>query len=775
VIKNNGVNGLGIVTAGTISIKNTSVNSQSTGYGASLNNTTGTGGVTINNSQFTGNKLEGLIVRSNGAILITSVSAFSNQVSGAIFNNSSGVAGVTINGGTTSDPNSFSFNKYDGLKILTKGMVSVTNVQANMNDDLSGFSDGIEISTSLGNVTLTNIKATNNGAAGISVIAPFGTISVTNVETASNGSYGAYLDNSGGLVPKTVTVKNFSSSSTGGYHGLFIHSAGNVAISSINISFSNMAGVYVDNTPGTAVSSITINAPAGVMNKSSSNIGAGVVLLSDGSVTISQLDASGNDSSGIFASNDSGSSGIILSNVISSGNGLTGLRLYSKGAISVTNVASVANGLLNSSGWGASLNNSSGSAAVTVFGSKFNDNYSGGLYVNSNGAVVITNSVANGNQNDQGFDLSSSKPVSIISVSGFRNSASSNLRENVRIQTNADVVIQNLVSSINTNGNAVQINTTGGTGKVTVSGLEISSSNKDGLNILTNGIISVSNSNVTDSWRGIYLDNSTGSGSVLLNNVKSTGNQVIGLWIITNGNTSLDKVKILSNVSAGSQMDINNPASSLSITRSNFDYNGLVGLTAHLGGNVTLNNVSASYNTGGAIGMNINNSSGTGTVTILSTLGLNNFNNNQGSGLYIWSAGAFKGSGINANDNGLYGTYIFNSLGTGGATLTGGSFQRNNNTGLYVFSTSDITVTGVTVTENGKTSDVSGIYLVNNGNITLANSITSGNGKEGVYASGGSSSTILISKTFFFGNNRFLPNDNDPNILIGSGTLKIIR
>jgi hypothetical protein len=53
--------------------------------------------------------------------------------------------------------------------------------------------------------------------------------------------------------------------------------------------------------------------------------------------------------------------------------------------------------------------------------------------------------------------------------------------------------------------------------------------------------------------------------------------------------------------------------------------------------------------------------------------------------------------------------------------------------------------------------------------------VVTGNAKEGIYAQSGSPATILISKTFFFGNERWNPYDVGSNIKAINGTLKIIR
>lgn len=343
-----------------------------------------------------------------------------------------------------------------------------------------------------------------------------------------------------------------------------------------------------------------------------------------------------------------------------------------------------------------------------------------------------------------------------------------------------EVVVQNLNAQTNTSGDGIYINNTGGTGKVAISGVYVGGSNANGLTFLSNGAISFSNTtangNNGGSSMGIYLDNSTGTGTVSLVNVTSISNSYIGFWIQTTGNTILDKVNILSNSVSGAQVNISNPVSTLTVSRSKFEDNHGVGLNAILGGNVILNNVSASNNSfAGVTGMSINNFSGTGTVTVLSTYGGNFFNNNGQYGLTVLSKGVFKGSNITANDNAYHGLDINNQAGAGGVTITGGSFSHNSRSGIHLTTSADVLISGVSVIGNGDGADVPGIYVVNGGNITLSNSVMTGNGKEGLYAVSGSPATILIYKSFFFGNNRYNPYDSDPNISAHNGTLKIVR
>ena len=780
-INNNHNNGLTILSGGAISIKNVTAGWNANGYGANLDNQLSSAGVTIVNGDFNANHTYGLQVNSNGAITGTNIHANENLTKGASFFIPIGSGGVTINGGTALLPNSFSQNPQGGLEIHSNGSVVLVNVTTFFNYSGPGTGYGVYIDTALGNITMTNINANANGDSGVLVLVGNGTITLTNVTTNGNNTYGTYLDNSSGSSAKSITVKNLVSESTQVYEGLFIRSTGNVLLTSIQVNNSALSGgVFIDNRFGTAISSITINSPVLAGNSLNSNHGRGAFLYSDGPINISNTQVENNYTDGILADNQSGPGGISLSKVGFDSNRNSGLVAYSNGVISLSSVISLNNGHGGLDGSGAYLDNTSGSTKIAVSGSTFSFNYSSGLFAASNGPIVLTNVIAENNTHGIGFNLNSPASISILSTGGFQNTAKSNRNGNVRIISSGDVVVQNLKAQYTTTNHGIIINNTGGTGKVTVSGVYVGGSNENGLDIFSNGAISISNTTADGNnggfSMGIYLDNSTGTGTVSLVNVTSISNSYIGFWIQTAGNTILDKVNVLSNSVSGAQVNISNPVSTLTILRSKFDGNRGVGLNAILGGNVILNNVSASNNSfAGVTGMFINNFSGTGTVTVLSTYGGNFFNNNGQYGLTVLSKGVFKGSNINANDNAYHGLDIINQSGGGGVTITGGSFSHNSRSGIHLTTSADVLISGVSIVGNGYGADVPGIYVVNGGNITLSNSVVTGNGKEGLYALSGSPATILIYKSFFFGNNRYNPYDSDPNITALNGTLTIVR
>ncbi len=777
-ISNNFTNGLTITANGAISLSNITSSGSVNGYGADLSFSGPSGSVKIVNGDFNYNKTYGLTIHSNGAITLTNVHVNNNLEYGASLINYPGTGGITVNGGSTASPNSFSYNKTGGLHASTTGSVSLVNIVANNNDNLSLSGNGIAVTTTTGNLTFANVTANQNGAHGIWASSGGGSISLANAISYNNKLYGTYLTNATVSTPKSVTVKNLTSNSNQGFNGLFIESAGNVLLTNLKMNNTALAeGLYVDNRYGTAASTITINGTPGAGSTFNNNAFYGARLYSDGVITVSMVEATGNPQNGIYLDNLGGTGGISLTKTNVSGSSHSGITIYSNGVIALSEVSSTFNGHSTSSGWGADIINTTGAAKITIKSSTFSDNYSGGLYAASNAGITATNVIAENNAHSMGLYLDSSGPISVLSTGGFMNKMINNNTENLNIISGGDVLLQNIFTQYNTSGFGVVVMNTSGTGKVTIQGINVRNNTSGGLYVESNGSILISNATAYgNSGQGMYLYNSGGSGTVTLKNVTNSFNSSYGLSVMTNGITTLDKVDIYYNTIAGAQINIGNPLSTLTISRSSFDNNNNGGLSANLGGNVVLNTVSASNNTSlGARGAFIDNFSGTGTVTVLSTYGANSFSNNADDGLYVFSNGEFKGNNITANDNGWRGLEIYNGAGSAGVSITGGVFNRNGRSGIFIYSSADVLINGVQVMGNGGADDIAGIYVDTGGNITLANSVTTGNGKEGIYALSGSMKSILIFKSLFFGNNRWNPYDSDPNITAINGILTIVR
>src|SRR5690606_23441737 len=106
---------------------------------------------------------------------------------------------------------------------------------------------------------------------------------------------------------------------------------------------------------------------------------------------------------------------------------------------------------------------------------------------------------------------------------------------------------------------------------------------------------------------------------------------------------------------------------SVTVNKSDFSNNQDSGLLVYSTGNIVVNGVIAMNNYDGATGVSLNNNEGSGTVSVLSTLGWNVFNNNDASGLGINSSRAVIISGVTAEGSRSgYGITIDNNQAGGG-------------------------------------------------------------------------------------------------------------
>jgi hypothetical protein len=119
-------NALRVETTGTIQLTDVDITG-SNGGGAFLDNSSGTGSISVTNSSFNANTWTGLDGRSDGNITLTNVDA-GGQEDGAYLDASTGSGNIVVTGG------GFSTNTLAGLTARTAdGDITLTNVTANTN------------------------------------------------------------------------------------------------------------------------------------------------------------------------------------------------------------------------------------------------------------------------------------------------------------------------------------------------------------------------------------------------------------------------------------------------------------------------------------------------------------------------------------------------------------------------------------------------------------------------------------------------------------------
>jgi hypothetical protein len=534
-LSNNVESGLNILTNGTVTLYNMCNNGNGTGgtrgYGTLIHNETAGSPKAVNvygSNSFNDNLDGGLYIISKGAITLTKVSAADNPTYGVWVNNTSSTK-VSPQNVSITGYGRFLNNGDDGLYVNTYGAIILYNITANDNgqnaDALTGWG-----------ANLDNIQSDTVTARGIVVygtnifkdnyhdglwVTSWGTITLYNVFASGNGATGALLINQ------------------------FLGATGNV-------------GVY-----GTS--------------EFSNNVGTGLEVRSNGSITLQNLNSSLNGNNltggnGVYLDNVSGGgAGNVVVGTTRSGwcNGLsnnveTGLAVNTKGTVTLYNMCNSGNGTdLAFSGYGALIHNETAGTPKNVYlygSSSFNDNPDGGLYIFSKGAITLSKVSAADNatfgvwvDNTSSTNLSPQN-VSITGYGRFLNNGDDGLYVNTygaitlyNITANDNGQNANALTGWGANLDNVQSDTVTAKG-IVVYGTNIFKGNyHDGLWATSWGTITANN--LTTSWNtegGVVFDNSSapsGTPGVTLTGLNYfMGNAGDGLFISSIGAISLAKI-----------------------------------------------------------------------------------------------------------------------------------------------------------------------------------------------------------------------------------------
>jgi len=254
-------NALRVETTGTIRLTHVDITG-SNGGGAFLDNSSGTGSITVTSSMFSGNTWTGLDARSDGDITLTSVVA-NGQEDGAYLDASSGSGNIDVDG------SDFSANTLAGLTARTAdGDITLTNVTASTNTSpptgstaltlsspsIVGYASepayGIGLtSTSGGAIQVTTSSALQNEGKGL-WIEGTGPVNLQGVTASNNGLHGAYIHNLGACAatPIGVTVNSGTFQNNGGYGILAVLGpAGTFTLAGSPVFAGNLLGDYAVN------------------------------------------------------------------------------------------------------------------------------------------------------------------------------------------------------------------------------------------------------------------------------------------------------------------------------------------------------------------------------------------------------------------------------------------------------------------------------------------------------------------------------------------------
>ena len=675
-------------STGNINLNNVKSNGNS-GRGAKLDNSKGSGAITVTSttysgdpspsSQFNNNGGDGLDASSTSDITLTDVTASgSTGGAGAVLDNC-----IISFGSCTSGNNSSSISGAPGQVIIDPSTFN------------NNWLDGLDV-TSNGFINLIDVTADNNGQSGIS------------------GS-GAVLDNSASTNPYAVELDYSTGNEFNGNYndGLNIHSKSNINIDGVTAD-GNLTGdgAYLNNTYSTTSSAMSVDFLTGASSyfgesgAGNSNGANGLEVYSNGDVYLVNVTADNNVLDGALLGsiadpiggsicvdfNCSTSSAISGSSSEFNGNtGGDGLHISTKGDVTLTDVTSSSN-----TGYGTFIKNLGSTnvdftlSDVTADGNTVGD----GAYIyNIVGSAGVDHSSFDGNQRD-GLEVFSGD-LSFLNVD-----ASGNNSGGAYIESGGNVTFSDVTADGNTGvGGGVSIDNTTGSGYVSIDPSTFDgNTGGNGLHILTNGDVTLSGVDANgNTGEGVSIDNTTGSGYVSIDPSTFDGNTGgDGLHILTNGAVTLTEVDASGNAGVGTYIK--------NVGSTNVDF--------------TLSDVTADGNTVGR-GAYIWNTAGPVGVDQSS------FDGNQQDGLFIFS-GDLSFLNVEANGN-ITGNGAFIESG-GYVSIDPSTFDGNQQDGLSISSTGDASLSGVDA--NGNTGE--GVSIGSSGNVTLTDVTSSGNAAGGV-------------------------------------------
>ena len=774
----NGTTGIHVYTMGTIELLNVnSANNFASGAFLFNNDAPLPRNVTLTNSSFDHNNGSGLLVYSYGSIIAYGLSASGNSIRNqdmgyATYNVTYhdllgdgwvedtytfyGVAGQAVNLHLESEDFDTYLELYNpggGLYLYnddgwydTNSKITVASLPAtgdwtvvvksyenngsgeylfSLNDEYHDYATGtnyygayLDTTNGNGSVSINKPKDLNrmwgnffglNTYIGLQV-ASNGTILIDSAAAENNFDAGVYLDNPTSLA--SVTVSNsrtddfYSGFSGNSYHGVYIATRGNVTLKNIGAWENGSTGVYVDNCQFDSVSD---------------------ACLGFGSVKVLALADRSND----FGWNDG-----------------DGLYIYSKGAILLTNINAENNAYSGVEAYN-SFSGSSASVTVTTAGTNGWNSFFGngwyGLGASSNGGIVLSKVDASENGFNGVYLDNESSPTSagILITRGYFNRNGQN-----GLEAYSEGAINWKYGDAWDNGWAgALLNNVNGSAGISVlgtskermgfggNGWSASEEGDGGLLAYSSGKIILGYARAeNNNGDGFLLDNSTSATNQMVDvtEVETRWNHWTGLDVYSMGAITIKGISSEGNDYDGAYLQ-NNYADALgnvtvtttaAWTTNDLWGNDYSGLTIYSKGGVSLKNINAWEN--GWEGVFVDNTEGTGTVTFTTTGRQYWLSNNGSYGLYISSNGSVTLNnqyGINARDNGGdAGVYIYNYNGLPTSTVSLTNVFANNNyngSGIVIYAESKVTAVSTTAQNNAG----SGLYIVSGtGGVTLSGS-----------------------------------------------------
>jgi len=660
--------------------------------------------------------------------------------------------------------------------------------------DPSEFNVPLYILNWTGAVTLNNLLITGATGVGQSVIQVWtdGNITINNVDGVDNTTeLGIYLDNTSGLGNVVVNDSTFNNNTGTGFGGVTLHSNGTVTIKNVTANGNTGVGLYINNNPATTPKAVTLTGS----NQFMSNSLDGLMIFSDGLITLSNVTAEGNGRNGAYLDNAyfGITSGVTLKGASSfNNNGWDGLTIYSNGAVALANITANDNGWnpsrpaatdwdpspsvnygYDAAGKGASIINwvSASPKGVTLTGvNTFNGNASTGLLIDTAGVLSVSNLTANDNGCDPLKDLED-----YYCAGAFLWGAGINLTGYGNFSGNAEKGLHaenNYVSAVGDN-----------VGAVTLNNLYAEGNGADGVYVWTSGISAF---NVGVLGVNTFLNNGAN-----------------GLWVESNGAVTLNNITANDNFDAGVFVDNTFAASAKSVV-----FNGVGTYIGNGNGILVFSKGAITTN-----GLTVLNSLGTGVYLdnclenagvcdgfasqAVNVNGINTISNSDASGLFIVSRSAITISSLTTSNNTFNGVYADNWFDNSAGTITFKNYLNsflngtngvtvfsrgvvvmanvhadlNGNNGLYLnndyvnTTQSNVTITG---TNSFSYNGLSGLLIDTYGVVTLNNIFANGNGEYGAEIDNYRGDAIAARNVTLTGVNVFNGNANQSGLSVTS-------
>jgi Right handed beta helix region len=340
---------------------------------------------------------------------------------------------------------------FDGLALTSMAKYPLT-IQGGWNGlgtktvDLNAYStfagDSLGVNNWKSSVTLKNIKvysASTTGCAAAVCIFTTGSIKLDRMLVTDNGINGAYLDNelsASATGPVTITNSIFS---TNVYNNLIVLTNGAITLKNVSasgsLSASYTGATIVNNFDSTA-------SPVSVINGHfNSNKGDGLTILSNGSVTLTNIEAKGNSGRGTLVDNASasGTGDVLLNGNSFIDNDNAGLRVYTNGKVTANTLIAYNNGLTTPNAPGVYI--SAALKAVTIGNGQFKANLGHGLTVDTYGPITASslNAIGNGGS---GLWLMTAAPDSVQAVTLNQVNADYNYQAGLEIYADGKVLLK---------------------------------------------------------------------------------------------------------------------------------------------------------------------------------------------------------------------------------------------------------------------------------------------------------------------------------------------